>query len=83
MVTRKPSTAKPLKQELARAEAALAKLGEERSSLEAALTLSTATHAEMAAQGRRLKRIGEETEALEERWLELHAELDTLSESTS
>ena len=74
---------RPLKQELARAEAALAKLGEERSALEAALTLGTATPTEMAEQGRRLKRIGEETEALEERWLELHAELDTLSESTS
>ncbi|HEV8315217.1 MAG TPA: ATP-binding cassette domain-containing protein, partial [Burkholderiaceae bacterium] len=70
---------RPLKQELARAEAALAKLGEERSALEAALTLGTATPTEMAEQGRRLKRIGEETEALEERWLELHAELDTLA----
>jgi ATP-binding cassette subfamily F protein 3 len=70
---------RPLKQELARAEASLAKLGEERSALEAALTLGTATPTEMAEQGRRLKRIGEETEALEERWLELHAELDTLA----
>ena len=70
---------RPLKQELARAEAALAKLGEERSALEAALSLGTATPAEMAEQGRRLKRIGEETEALEERWLELHAELDALA----
>jgi ATP-binding cassette subfamily F protein 3 len=74
---------KPLKQELARAEAALAKLGEERAALESALSGGSGTPAEMAEQGRRLKRIGEETETLEERWLALHDEIDALAASGS
>jgi ATP-binding cassette, subfamily F, member 3 len=74
---------KPLKQALAKAETALAKLAEERAALEAALSSGSGTPAEMAEQGRRLKRIAEETEALEERWLELHGEIDSLTAAAS
>ena len=70
---------KPLKQELAKVDAALARLNDERAALEAALGDGRASPAQIAEHGKRLKRIAEETAPLEERWLELQGEIDALS----
>ncbi len=62
---------RPLRKELARADARLAELSTERAQLEERLGTSGLAPAEIADCGRRLKACNDEIEALEERWLEL------------
>ncbi|MFD0667474.1 ABC-F family ATP-binding cassette domain-containing protein [Ramlibacter sp. MAHUQ-53] len=66
---------RPLKKELEKAEARMAVLNGEKAALEARLS-TPLPPAEIADAGRRLKAVGEELEALEERWLELSGEIE-------
>ncbi|MCJ0763231.1 ABC-F family ATP-binding cassette domain-containing protein [Variovorax terrae] len=61
---------KPFKRELEQAEARMAALNSEKAALETRLAASP-TPADIAEAGKRLKAVGEELQALEERWLEL------------
>ncbi|WP_198969019.1 ABC-F family ATP-binding cassette domain-containing protein [Xylophilus sp. ASV27] len=70
-------TARPLKRELGQIDQRLAALQQEKAILEHRLQTATAP-AELADAGKRLKQIGTETEALEERWLQLTADLEAL-----
>jgi ATP-binding cassette subfamily F protein 3 len=67
---------RPLKRELEQIDKRLAALGAERAALEERLTQALPP-AEIADCGRRLKAGSDETSALEERWLELSAQLET------
>jgi ATP-binding cassette subfamily F protein 3 len=69
---------RPLRREVERVDAQLAALAAEKASLEAALAAGTLAPPALADHGRRLKRVDDETAALEERWLELHAEIEAL-----
>jgi ATP-binding cassette subfamily F protein 3 len=66
---------KPLKKELEQAEKRMAALEGEKSQLEARLAAALPP-AEIADAGRRLKAVGEELAALEERWLEVSGEIE-------
>jgi len=69
---------RPLKKELDQIDKRLAALGAERTQLEQKLT-QTLPPAEIAECGRRLKAGNEETEKLEERWLEISSALEEIS----
>jgi len=69
--------ARPLKRELGQIDQRLAVLQQEKATLESRLQTATAP-ADLADAGKRLKQIGTETETLEERWLELTADLEAL-----
>ena len=69
---------RPLKKELEQIDKRLAALSAERTALEQKLT-ETLPPAEIAECGRRLKAGNEETEKLEERWLEISSELEEIS----
>jgi ATP-binding cassette subfamily F protein 3 len=77
---RKPdlTRAKPLKRELEQSEKRMAELNTERENLEARL-VTLAVPAELADAGRQLKAVNDELHTLEERWLELHDELDKMA----
>ncbi|MFC5606491.1 ABC-F family ATP-binding cassette domain-containing protein [Variovorax soli] len=66
---------KPIKRELAKAEARMAAAGAEREQIEARLT-QPLPPAEIAEAGKRLKALTEEIEGLEELWLRLTDELE-------
>ncbi|NMM77030.1 ABC-F family ATP-binding cassette domain-containing protein [Acidovorax sp. SRB_24] len=66
---------RPLKRELEKIDQRLAELAAERTALEERLTQALPP-AEIADCGRRLKASGDETAALEERWLELSGQLE-------
>ncbi|MBP7566180.1 MAG: ATP-binding cassette domain-containing protein [Burkholderiaceae bacterium] len=68
---------RPLRKELEKIDQRLAALGSERTALEARLAEPLAP-AEIAEAGRRLKAAGDEVAALEERWLELSGEIESL-----
>jgi ATP-binding cassette subfamily F protein 3 len=70
---------RPLRTEIAQIDARLEKLGAEKSELETALANGAVAGHEMADTGRRLNHIAAETAMLEERWLELHAEIESIS----
>jgi ATP-binding cassette subfamily F protein 3 len=70
---------RPLRIELARIDERLAKLGAERGEAEAALAAGTLDAAAIGDAGRRLAHIAAEVAMLEERWLELGAELEALN----
>ncbi|WP_062192860.1 ABC-F family ATP-binding cassette domain-containing protein [Caldimonas taiwanensis] len=70
--------ARALKKELAAIDARLDALSQEKATLEAALSGGQGTPQQWAQQGRRLKAIGEDIEALETRWLELSEQLERL-----
>jgi ATP-binding cassette, subfamily F, member 3 len=70
---------KPLRKELGNVDSRLAALARDREAAESRMAASTATPAERAEQGKRLKQIGDELEKLEARWLELSTQLDALS----
>ncbi len=62
---------KPLKRELEQVDKRMAQLAQEKTRLETALSQS-ASPADLAESGRRLKAVNDENEGLEARWLELH-----------
>jgi len=68
---------KPLKRDLVAAEARMAQLQTERSTLEAKLATALPA-AEIAETGRRLKAASDEFAQLEERWLALSGEIEQL-----
>ncbi|MFD1710850.1 ATP-binding cassette domain-containing protein [Ottowia sp. GY511] len=73
---------RPLKRELAQAEARMDAIGGERNALEAQLSQPLPPD-EIAQAGRRLKVLGDELEQLEARWLELSDSLQTLEQSAA
>jgi ATP-binding cassette subfamily F protein 3 len=72
------SRTRPLRMEIQQIDGRLEKLGKEKAELEGALVAGTVLADEMAETGRRLNHIAAETAMLEERWLELHAEIEAL-----
>jgi len=68
---------RPLKKELEKIEQRMAAIEPEKSGLEARLS-TPLSPADIAEAGRRLKALGEELEQLEERWLELSEQLQSL-----
>jgi ATP-binding cassette subfamily F protein 3 len=70
---------RPLRMEIQQIDGRLEKLGAERGDLEAALAAGGMAGPQIAEAGRRLNHIAAETAMLEERWLELHAEIDAMS----
>ncbi|MFO1211803.1 MAG: ATP-binding cassette domain-containing protein [Paenacidovorax caeni] len=68
---------KPFKRELEQVDKRLAQLGAEKAQLEQRLT-EPLPPTEIADCGRRLKACGDEIETLEERWLVLSSEIETL-----
>jgi len=73
---------RPLRNELAQIDQRLAKLGAERSATEAALANAMLKPAAIADAGRQLAHVGAELAMLEERWLELQHQLETLQAAT-
>ncbi|WP_406625877.1 ABC-F family ATP-binding cassette domain-containing protein [Acidovorax sp. SDU_ACID1] len=67
---------RPLKKELEQIDKRLAALAAERAALEQKLTQEALPPVEIAECGRRLKAANDETEALEERWLEVSTALE-------
>jgi len=76
--TQRAERTRPLRREAERIDAELAALGREKAGLEAALGAGTLAPPALAEHGRRLKRIDDETTALEERWLALQAEIEAI-----
>jgi len=68
---------RPLRIEIQRIDERLAKLGAERTEVEAALAAGDTPGADFAELGRRLAHIAAEVAVLEERWLEAQAELES------
>jgi ATP-binding cassette, subfamily F, member 3 len=69
--------AKPLKRELEQAEKRMAELNKAKAALEARLA-GPLPSAELAKAGKELKAANDELQALEERWLALSGDLETL-----
>jgi len=69
---------RPLRTELAQVEERLARIAAERDDLETALAANALAPVEMAEAGRQLNHIAAETKMLEERWLALSTEIDTI-----
>ena len=67
-----------MRNELLQIDRRLEKLGQERAAAEAALSSGSASPAEIADLGRSLNHIGAETAMLEERWLALQEQVETL-----
>ncbi len=70
---------RPLRIEIERIDKRLAALAGERAEVEAALATPGIAGADIAEQGRRLNHIAAEVAMLEERWLELGAELERIA----
>ena len=70
---------KPLRKEFNRIDNRLGVLFAERDQIEAGFSEQSAQPAQLAEAGKRLKRLSEEIEQLEARWLELSTEIDALS----
>lgn len=70
---------RPLRNELAQIDQRLARLATERSQHEAALASTTLAPAAIADAGRHLAHIAAEVAMLEERWLELHQQLEGMA----
>jgi ATP-binding cassette subfamily F protein 3 len=73
------SRTRPLRMEVQQIDGRLEKLGAEKAELEAALVAGTVPADGMADTGRRLNHIAAETAMLEERWLELHDEIEAIT----
>ena len=69
---------RPLRNELLRIDARLAKLGQEKAEIEAALSRPDASADDYAELGRRLAHVAAEVAMLEERWIEAQTALETL-----
>ncbi len=70
--------AKPLRAELKQVESRMTKAQEESAAVTDALGSTSLSGPDRAAQGKRLKSLGEELEALEARWLELTEAIEQL-----
>ena len=70
---------RPLRIEIEQIDKRLHKLGGERAEVEALLATGTLPGSEIAEHGRRLAHIGAEVAMLEERWLELGSEIETMT----
>jgi len=70
---------RPLRIELQRVEARLARIGAERNELEALLSNAPPGPVEIAEAGRQLNHIAAETVVLEERWLALSDEIESIA----
>jgi ATP-binding cassette subfamily F protein 3 len=68
---------KPLRKELEQADKRMAQLSQEKAALEARLATKLAP-ADMAEGGKRLKAINDELVSLEERWLQLSGDIESL-----
>jgi ATP-binding cassette subfamily F protein 3 len=71
-------TTRPLRNELAQIDKRLAALAAEKHATEANLASGKLAPADIADQGRHLNHIAAETAMLEERWLELHEQIEAL-----
>jgi ATP-binding cassette subfamily F protein 3 len=69
---------RPLRVELQQLDTRMARLAQEKIEVETALSAGGTAPEDYAELGRRLAHIGAETHMLEERWLELQAELEAL-----
>jgi ATP-binding cassette subfamily F protein 3 len=69
---------RPLRVEVAQIDKRLEALASERQTVEQALTTASLSPADIADHGRRLNHIAAETSMLEERWLALNEQLETL-----
>jgi ATP-binding cassette, subfamily F, member 3 len=67
---------KPLRKELTGIDSRLAALQADRTACETGMTAPGLTPAQRAAQGKRLKQIGDEIDTLEARWLDVSTRLD-------
>jgi ATP-binding cassette, subfamily F, member 3 len=74
---------RPARNEIAQIDARLEKLGSEKSSLETALSTPGISSADIAEQGRRLNHVMAEVAMLEERWLELQEQLESMQASAA
>ena len=72
---------RPLRMELQRIDERLARLTGEKATLEQQLARPAKSGDDYAEIGRNLAHAAAETAMLEERWLELHAELEALQAS--
>ena len=70
---------RPMRMEIQQIDVRLEKLGGEKAALEAALASGSVAGHDIADTGRRLNHIAAETAMLEERWLELHAKIESIS----
>jgi ATP-binding cassette, subfamily F, member 3 len=70
---------RPLRNELATIDQRLAKLGAERAQHEAALAGGTLAPSAIADAGRQLAHVAAEVAMLEERWLEAHQQLESIT----
>jgi ATP-binding cassette subfamily F protein 3 len=73
--------ARPIRRELNLVDNRLGVLFAEREALEAEAAKDVLDVEQRAENGRRLKAVGAEIEALEARWLELSTKLDDIAES--
>jgi ATP-binding cassette, subfamily F, member 3 len=72
-----------LRNELAQIDQRLARLAAERAGHEAALAAAALAPADIADAGRQLAHIGAEVAMLEERWLELQHQLESLQAASA
>ena len=70
---------KPLKAEMGKIETRLAAAQSESEALTATLSSGSLTGAERAEQGRKLKQLGDEIEALETRWLDITDQIEQIT----
>ncbi len=75
---RSADTTRPLRSEITQIDTRLAALNVEKANAEAALASGQLGGPQIAEQGRRLNHIAAEVSMLEERWLQLHAQVDAL-----
>jgi ATP-binding cassette subfamily F protein 3 len=75
---RRAEKTRPLRVELQQLDTRLARLAQEKSEVETALSAAGTAPEDYAELGRRLAHIGAETHMLEERWLEVQTELEAL-----
>jgi ATP-binding cassette subfamily F protein 3 len=74
---------RPLRLEVQQIDTRLEKLGTEKTELEGGLAAGSLSGHDIAECGRRLNHIAAETAMLEERWLELHGEIESLTSGNS
>ena len=74
---------KPMRQKIERIDKDLAALAADRAKLEAQMADGSVAGAQLADAGKRLKTLADQAAALEERWLALSGEIETLERSAA